>query len=212
MPTADDRRLRLPMASAYTTDQMRVLNWHPGCQRKLRQLLPALEPSHQLPLRVGFWEDTPDRVRRAGLKAVNRWNREMKKEGVAQTFSPWEVGDHGRADLMIGAKMFSWGEADFGSVASGAWGKHSFGAPLGGSEVGECTLYWDLQHRIIGGKIFCPGDAAEADCAAILAHELGHGLLLGHEPTRPGLLMYRTHTAVKKPSAMERRWVEEIWV
>lgn len=205
-------RLRVPLGATFTEDQMSVLDQHPNCQRKLRQLQDPLLPGHSLPLKVGFWEDTPDHVREAGRRAMRRWNDRMKKRtGVEQTFSLWPPEDTSPVDLMIGAKMFSWGEADFGSVASGAWGNHSFGAPIGDSEVGECTLYWDVNRKILAGKIFCPSDAARADCASILAHELGHALLLGHEPHLVGYLMYRNHGGVKGPQPEECRWVKEIW-
>ena len=211
MITADAVRLRLPLVESFTGAQMEVLDQHPVCQRKLRRLQPPLLRAHRLPLCVSWWDDLPDKVYRSLHEAVTRWNWEMgRRTSVRETFR-LVPNTYLGIDLVVGTRMFSWEEVDFGSVAAGAYGEHSFGNPVGGSEIGECTLYWDKTGKVMCGKIFVPPDLSDFDTAATLAHELGHGLLLGHSPNIPAHLMYRKHTGVDRPKKKECRWVAEIW-
>tara|TARA_Y100000310_G_C20536434_1_gene741088 strand:- start:17 stop:664 length:648 start_codon:yes stop_codon:yes gene_type:complete len=211
--TADKLRLRVPLDQE-TQGALK------GKPRKLKQAelaQPALLPGHPLPLVVGFWRDAPSHVRTAGMKAIHRWNRRMAKHtGVAETFIGAGSNPTKHVDLMIGCREFDiffdpdieFGEPNSRSVSGSA--------PLGGGEeLGDCELYWDEEKRVyvghLAGRIFVPDDLSIFDTACVLAHELGHGLLLGHDPIHPWRLMYKDHTGVRGPKPKECRWIQEIW-
>ena len=203
--TADFIRLRAPVPD----ETKEMLKNRPRLLYGAQLAQPALLPPHALPLAVGFWSATVPTVREAGLLAMGRWNEEMARHtSIPVTFVPWQIGDDFEMDLMLGDKFFPWSAAGFTSPGDR---KHGFGRDGSVDEMGECTLYWDEDHRIIVGKAYCPTDAAKPDAAGALAHELGHGLLLGHERHLLGHLMYPKHGGVMKPRKAECKWVEEIW-
>ena len=208
MLTADDIRLRLPLVNSFDAAHLEVLDQHPVCQRKFRRLQPRLLHAHPLPLYVGFFPGTPAKVEECGLEAMDRWNDQMAKHTAITggMFARWEPGVT-PLDLMIGAKLFSWGEVSFDF---GSW-QGSFGNPVGREELGECTLYWNEGLIVQAGKLFVPPDLARRDTTSTLGHELGHGGKLGHSPHVPSDIMFRYHTDVQKPSKKECRWAEEIW-
>ena len=139
-----------------------------------------------------------------------------KREYVEGTFRLVGSDYPGPKDLMVGVKVFEPLDFkhQFGSTAAGAFGVHGEGttAPMGrGEELGDCELFWDVRGRVIAGRIFIPDDLSLFDSACTLAHELGHGLLLGHDPIHPWRLMYKDHTGVRGPKPKECEWVARIW-
>jgi hypothetical protein len=211
--TADDVRLRVPLDRERFEDLK-------GKPRKLRQAQMAqsvLVPQHPLPLAVGWWPDTPDRVVEDLDKAIVRWNkRMMRRTSINSTFRLVDFDYLGKKDLMVGCRDFEAldHKAQFGNRTVGGFetsGPES-NAPTGkGEEVGACELFWDIYGKVLAGRIFVPDDMSRFDTRCVLAHELGHGLLLGHDPRYAWRLMWKDHTGVKGPKPKECRWVEEIW-
>ncbi len=159
---------------------------------------------YPLPLTVGFWEDTPDGLRTAAEWALEGWNR---KVGAKVLRLSWSATS---ARIWVGARGI---EARFGHASYGRAGVGLLTALGDGSdtEFADCELYWDGDHRVIAAEISVHDHLARTDTRAAMSHELGHALLLGHEPKHPWRLMYPTHTGVTRPRPLEARWVREIW-
>ncbi len=159
---------------------------------------------HDPPLTVGYWPDTPDRIRSAVAWSLDGWNRAVGLPLLR--FAPRGTPTW----IHFGA----WGiEASFGE---GARGHAPVGSLMGrgrapDTEFASCELYWDDRFRVIAADIRISPHLARTDTRSSASHELGHALLLGHDDTRPWRLMYPSHTAVTRPTSAEARWVAEIW-
>jgi hypothetical protein len=212
---ADKIRLRVPLPK----EAAEALAAKPLKLKVAQRAQPALLPGHKLPLRVSFWEGTPTHVHAAVGMAILRWTEQLFLHGGFKTDALVVVGSSmPNIDIMVGVKSFEIPfspEAEFGHVATGMLvGRHTFGKPFGApnEELGDCELFWDQRYRVKCGRIFVPEDIHDTyTLSSLLAHEFGHGLLLGHDPSTPSRLMYRHHGAVMKPSPKECRWVREIW-
>jgi len=211
--TAEKIRLRVPL----DPDMAEELVGRPRKLRKAQMAQPVLLPEHPLPLRVGWWPDTPDHVQDALRRATEIWNHRLKKRaGIGPAFMLVDFDYLGSKDLMVGCRDFEPldGKTQFGASTVGGFGVHgdTSTSPQGkGEELGDCELFWNLSRKVIAGRIFIPDDLSKFDSVCVLAHELGHGLLLGHDPVHPWRLMYKDHTGVRGPKPKECRWVQEIW-
>ena len=209
MLTPEKIRLRSPLPQ----DAYEALKAKPRKLKAARLARPALLPGHPLPLNLAFWDDTPQVVREATALAARRWNEQMRKHGgqSGRTFQFVGLNTLTHIDLMVGTRHFDLADPQFEPVA---FGQRDFARPYGtpNEELGNIRLYWCTNYQVLAGRIFVPDDTQNChDLSCILAHELGHGLLLGHDPVNPWRLMYRHSATIKKPKPKECRWAADIW-
>jgi hypothetical protein len=212
MPVSGEfMRLRAPVPEE--TEELLV--GKPRLMRGAQLAQPKLLPGHRLPLVVGFWGETPELVVQAGFKAMENWAKQLAQH-TAITF-PFLLRAHTdeRVDVMIGTRALELSfdpDVEFSNDCKVVSGFASMG---GTDELGFCEHYWDDQYRVyvdhLASRIVCPDDSTRSETVSILAHELGHALLLGHEEHLLARLMYKHHGDVRKPKKIECEWVEEIW-
>ena len=218
MLNADFMRLRAPVPD----DVHEMLKHRPLLLKGAQLAQPALQPGHKLPLKVSFWPDTPLYVIEAAKRATDEWAWAMNRHTPYKD-RPILLVDitTPHLDLVVGVKPFEIPfdpVAEFGNVAVGYFGQHTFGQPFGtpNGELGNIELFWDEQYRTYyggyAGRVFVPDDITNLRVLeGILGHEFGHGLLAGHSPHTPSHIMYRHHTDVTAPKKPECKVVWEIW-
>lgn len=219
--TADKMQLRVHLTKEQADKAKGPIQY-----RRAMLAQPKLLPGHKLPLVVGMWPDTPYWTREGILRAAEVWNERMAKHtGIPLTFKVVDVDSTMRKDVLVGVKPMDFHFdplKEFGAMATGfLLATHRPGNPGFGSmdELGECVHYWDNNYRVYVGdlaaEVFIADDLNHridvGTVKGITAHELGHALLLGHDPHNPWRLMYRKHTGVMGPKPKECQWVEEIW-
>jgi len=216
MLTAETMQLRVPL----TKEQYAEASKGPRKYRKAMLAQPKLIPGHSLPISVAIGDMQNTKLRLAAADAMTVWNERMVKyAGVEHAF---KVGYRHHADITVDTAPMDYSydpKTEFGSMPVGALvstHRPSFGGFGSMDEFGECVHYWNKRFKIYAGtkqtEVYIAEDlTGHRVLVSILAHELGHCLLLGHDPIHPWRLMYRHHTDVYGPTPKECGWVKEIW-
>lgn len=217
-----DMRLRVPL-----TEEQEKAAITPNQYRQAWMAQPALRPGKQLPLAVSVWPKTPHFIVEGILRAGEAWNNAMRKHaGINTAFLVRDVESPLKKDVMVGTKTFPFSfvaEREFGKMPVGALlpdrgaSLKRFGTSM--NELGDCELFWNDRYEVYAGhlaaRVFVADDLDKKidmpTIQSVVAHELGHALLLGHEPVHPWRLMYKRHGAVLGPKPKECEWVAEIW-
>jgi len=163
------------------------------------------------PLTFWFWGGTSLMTQAAFLRAMHHI-----QEDVGHTLFQQAPHQSGSVNLMLGEyeaeevedwSMFSM--PILGFLRGGGESDSAFG-PIEEQEFGYCQHWWDKSGCVLGATAAVDLGLAWADRWHIAAHELGHALLLGHDPDTPMRMMYRKHTGVGRLKPIERKWVCDI--
>ena len=182
----------------------------PIAERRKRRPLYWRPLGEFKPLTFSFWDDTSLMTQAAFLRAMHHMHDDVGHLLFQQVPSAGQ-----QVNMMLGEydaeevedwSMFTMPKPGF---LHGGGGGRGFG-PAEEQEFGFCQHWWSDDGRILACSAAVDRGLAWVDRWRIAAHELGHVLLLGHDPDTPMRLMFHQHTGVGRLKPLEREWVCDI--